>query len=103
MSRFELEKLIPSSNVSKELIGQLEDYIVEQAAQVTTIDREKVAEKCSVTLNDNFGVEEIKSIKLYAPSLFPDSTSHLCLSLWIYQTETEKPLKITIRFNRNKI
>ena len=103
MSRFELEKLMPSCDVSKELISQLEDYIIEQASQNSMVDRKKVADNYSVTLDDNFGVEEISSIKNYIPSAFPDSTSQISMSLWIYQRETEKPLKITIRFNRDKI
>ena len=102
MSTFQLEKKISSCEVSKDLLRQLEDYLISQGEQITGLDQGKVLEDYSISISENLGVEEFSTIRDYIPSIFSDTTTDIYIKLRIYRSHTNKPLSITLAFRKER-
>ena len=70
MAFFNFEKKIASCLVTKSLLRQIENYLLNELPKKTNIPKEKFNENHSIIIRDKIGEETISSIKEYKISLF---------------------------------
>jgi hypothetical protein len=93
MALFSLEQKIPSCNVSKDFIKQIEEYLLKEVPELVQLPPDSFKDKYYVSLGDKYGTETLTSISEYRPATFADSIEYLTLS-----TGAATPLEVKIRF-----
>jgi len=73
MVKYEINEHIPACHINKDFLTKLEDYIKSKIPNLIGISKKILSEKYSITISDEKGKEEIKSISDYTSNLFPDS------------------------------
>lgn len=84
MNEFSLRKDIPSVKVSKELVEQLENYILQDVSEIIGIDYKLLKENYTVEINDELGTETFKSISDYSLNRFQDGTKNIKFGFSLY-------------------
>lgn len=97
MTEFTLERRIPSCNVTKEFIGQVEEFLLNKVPQLANVSPDEMRKGYSVSLRDTYGTETMNSICHYRPDTFPDTLLHIEIS-----TSTWPVLRIELRFDTDK-
>ncbi len=99
MSEFTLEKRITSCLVTKDLLRQLEVYLVQYIAKIIDIPPDMLRESLSISISDSLGTETLKSISNYLPSLFPKSITEVRIDLYLVHP---KHISVSIHFGKDK-
>lgn len=99
MAFFKLEKKIDSCLVTKNLLKQIEDYLLNELPKKTGIPKEKFCEKHKLIVRDKVGEETLSNISEYKISLFSDSTNYVGQHLSIFRPIH---LEVVIHFNKYK-
>ena len=99
MAFFKLEKKIDSCLVTKNLLKQIEDYLLNELPKKTDIPKEKFFENYELIVRDKIGEEILLNISEYKISLFSDSTNYIGHHLSIYRPIH---LEVVIHFNKYK-
>lgn len=81
MSTFELESSIPSCNVTKDMIIQLEDYLTKEIPNILNIPKETILNSYRISINDKIGIEKLKSINDFSFSMFDNSTTKIVINI----------------------
>jgi len=84
MSEINIDKKIPSIKVDKELIIELENYFVNNIAEIVGIDKETIKKNYSIDITDSLGTETYSSISEFHLRLFQNSTERIKLGYRIY-------------------
>lgn len=96
MPAFALEKKLGSLAVTKDLLKQVEDYVLRQVPIATGLPLEKLQTSIKWSITDSFGTETLNSFTEYAPALFPNSTSEIAFNLHVYHPAKEAKVTLTI-------
>lgn len=99
MAFFKLEKKIDSCLVTKNLLKQIEDYLLNELPKKADIPKEKFYEEYKLIVRDKIGEETLSNISEYKISLFSDSTNYVGHHLSIYRPIH---LEVVIHFNKYK-
>lgn len=97
MAFFKLGKKIDSCLVTKNLLKQIEDYLLNELPKKTDIPKEKFFENYELIVRDKIGEEILLNISEYKISLFSDSTNYVGQHLSIY---SPIDLKVFIHFDK---
>jgi hypothetical protein len=81
LSQYRLEREIPPSEVTIDLLRQLEKVILDDIAARFTLSSEEKQLWYSIDITDAFGTETLTTIDAYRPSVFPDTTTAVVVSL----------------------
>lgn len=84
MNEFSLRKDIPSVKVSKELIEQLEKYILKDVSEIIGIDSQLLKDNYTIEISDKLGSETFKSISDYSLNRFQDGTENIKFGFSLY-------------------
>jgi hypothetical protein len=87
MNEFSIRKKLPSANISKELIQQLEKYLLKDIPTILQIDSAIIKEKYIIEITDELGTETLKSIYDYSLNKFHDGTKEITLGFQIFNPE----------------
>lgn len=93
MPSFELERNIPPSEVTLDLIRLLQRVLLEDVAPRSSGGRQE-KERFGISIVDSFGEESISRIEEYRPLLLPDTTSAISIR---YSSPYEARPDITVR------
>jgi hypothetical protein len=99
VAKIRKEEKLPSCEVKFDLIRELEKYLFNELPKTIAHPKEYLKIDYSILIEDNFGIEEIKTIDDYSISKFTESTNRIELSLRI-RPSREKIRKIYIE-NKN--
>lgn len=106
MSQFKLEKQLPSCAVGKDLLRELEAYLLSKARALAGEEAlEEALEEgryFCVCIHDDLGVETISSVEKIPGGQFLDSTSQVALELDLRYGKTSFPLEVRIRFDKDR-
>lgn len=103
MSNFTLEKQLPSCTVNKDLLRELEIYLLSKAKALAG-DEILEDDRCfCVRIHDDLGVESLSSVEKIPGGQFLDSTSQVALELNLRIRRTPFPLEVHVRFNRDRL
>lgn len=101
VSEYSLEKTIRSCHVTKELLLQLENYLVNATPAILGMDKKDTESSYSVTITDDLGTETITHISNYVTSMFPNSTSSIALGYNVcFGTESNQ---VFVKFDKRKM
>lgn len=84
MPRYGASKSIPSCNISKALLQEMEEYILRQGEKISGKKPEEIRSCYRFSIEDKFGEEELKSIGEYSRSHFSNDTRRIKLDLSYY-------------------
>lgn len=102
MSQFKLEKQLPSCTVSKDLLTELEAYLLTKAKALAG-DKALEEGRCfRVCIHDDLGVETISTVENIPGGQFLDSTSQVALELDLRYGKASFPLEVDIRFSKDR-
>lgn len=87
MNEFSIRKKAPSAKISKELIEQLEKYLLVDVPEIIQIDSTIIKEKYTLEITDELGTETLKSICDYPLNKFHDGTKEINLGFQIFKPE----------------
>lgn len=99
MSSFDLDKRIKPCYVTRELVANLEDYLLQHIADITGISSEELVNYYSLAVTDDLGTEILRSVKDFRTTLFLNSTSKISISLnviWVHKIN----LRLSIKFQK---
>lgn len=99
VTRFTLRRKISSCLVTRDLLSQLEHYILVDLSKIIKVPKQKLAETYQISITDKIGEESIDSIIKYIPSLFPDSTLRIKIQLRNYR---DRQFFLSINFHKDK-
>ncbi|THF67307.1 hypothetical protein E6C76_02725 [Pseudothauera nasutitermitis] len=102
MSQFKLEKQLPSCTVSKDLLRELEAYLLAKAKALAGDEVLEEGRHFRVRIHDDLGVETISTVDSIPGGQFLDSTSQVALELDLRYGKTSFPLEVDIRFNKDR-
>lgn len=85
MNKFNIRKDLPSIKIDKELISQLEKYILEEIPEISGIDKSIIQNKYSIEIVDMLGTSVFKSIAEFPLNSFQDGTKKIQLGFSIYE------------------
>ena len=100
MVKYEINEHIPACHINKDFLTKLEDYIKSKIPNLIGISKKILSEKYSITISDEKGKEEIKSISDYTSNLFPDSIEDIKIEVLIFR---EKGFQLSINFNKEQL
>jgi hypothetical protein len=101
MSQFKLEKRLPPCTVSKDLLKELETYLLSKAKAFA--GGEALEDRhFRVCIHDDLGVETISTVENIPGGQFLDSTSEVTLELDLRYGKTSFPLEVDVRFNKDR-
>lgn len=101
LPEFRMERQLPSCDVDKSLLAEIERYIRSHVPHLLSVDPEAFASRLHLSVSDGFGTETIDSISDYMPSLFPDSILSTVYEL-IWLEDSEMYLRIQFHRSRNQ-
>jgi hypothetical protein len=104
MSDFDLDKKLPSTRVTRELIAALERYVLSRAEQLSSKgpDAREALAKCSTTtIEDDLGSETFSTITEYVHALFSDATRAVNVHFRVYEPSLPR-ISIKINFSTEK-
>jgi hypothetical protein len=99
MAQFALEKRLPSSEVTLDLLKTIEQLVWEQIAVMSARSPDAREDKYTVAITDAFGTETLGSIRDFRGALLPDSTTEL--ALWFRSSYFGVTPQITLRIAFN--
>jgi len=99
MARFILEKRISSCVVGTELLKKLEEYLLNNIPEMTSVSKEEIRDKYSLLITDNFGTENLCSISEYPGPIFRDSTNRVSLGFDLY---SPKIICVSVKFSTER-
>ena len=102
MSQFKLEKQLPSCTVSKDLLKELEAYLLAKAKALAGDEALEKGRHFRVRIHDDLGVETIATVENIPGGQFLDSTSQVALELDLRYGKTSFPLEVDVRFNKDR-
>lgn len=79
MSTYSLETSLRSCFLSKDIIQQLQQYVLDKAASINNLPLEKIKIKYQIELIDSFGTEKFNSIEEFGRDQFSNDTSRIAL------------------------
>jgi hypothetical protein len=97
---FELSRPPPTTRVGKTLLVELENYIIGQAARVTSRPIEELKSDFQIVIVDRFGTETLKSATEIKGEKLPDSVKALKVQFKPYTTAE---LSINVAFARLRV
>lgn len=102
MSEFKLTKGLPSCEVNKRLIQQLEEYLFEELPLTLDAPPEEIRDCYSLVIEDNFSEETLHTIDEFGPHLFPGKTKDIHLKVR-YRDKDHRLFDLNIRFNKDRM
>ena len=104
MSEFRLERQLPSTVVTKDLIKSIELYLHQRAPgfMKNTDDPEKLSIHQEINIADALGTETLRSIDEYAPIKFPDTTTSIEFKFYGPNYPSLEDLNVTIKFSKDR-
>lgn len=84
MNEFNIRKDLPSIKVDKELVNQLEKYIISDIPEIIGIDKQTILDKYSIEIVDSLGSGKFNSISEFPLSLFQDGTKEINFGFSVY-------------------
>jgi hypothetical protein len=111
MNEFNIRKNLPSIKVDKELIEQLENYLLSNVPEIIGIEKHLIEEKYSLEIVDSLGTGKFNRISEFPLSLFQDGTKKIkfgfsfygLISFSIYisfsNTQSSSELDISLKTN----
>lgn len=103
MSDFKLEKQIPSCDVDKKVLKEIEEYLIARAKTLAGKDILEHSDRFSVQIHDDLGVETVSSVNDIPGGQFLDSTRRIQLRLNLKYGFQGFPLEIDIKFDKDRI
>ncbi|QSI78677.1 hypothetical protein [Niveibacterium microcysteis] len=101
MSQFKLEKRLPSCTVSKDLLKELETYLLAKAK--TLSGGEDLEDRhFRVCIHDDLGVEAVSNVESVPGRQFLDSTNQVTLDLDLRYGKLAFPLQVEVRFDKDR-
>jgi hypothetical protein len=94
MSEYSLEKRLPSSFVTKELLQEIEHYIKSKCTSLHSESSKTAPPVFRFFIKDAFGSEHMSSVSDYGFSTLPEDTKGVGLSCGSYNS----PLRVSVRF-----
>ncbi len=85
MKEFYIRKKLPSIFVDKQLIEQIEEYILNDIPEIIGVDKEIIEGKYSLEIVDYLGTEKFSKISDYPLSIFQNGTSKITLGFSLYE------------------
>ena len=95
MKEFYIDKKLPSIKIDKQLIEQLEDYIINDVSGIIGIEKEIIRKEYVLQITDSFGTEEYESISEFPMSIFQNETKQIILKYSIYSNSELATLNIS--------
>lgn len=95
MSEFSSHKVIAFCRVDKNLLAEIEAFLLNKVSTLVNIPENKLIEEYRVSIEDDSGTEEFRSIREYSFELLPDKTREISLRLNVY---SPKVLRIRVTF-----
>lgn len=99
MTTFTLDRSLYSYEITRDLLKNIEDYLLKKVPAITNIDFAKSKAEYLIEIIDDSGTEELECIDQYYSQLFSDTAREISLNLEVY---IKKILIITIRFSKDK-
>lgn len=105
MQSFTLEKPLPSTYVTRDLVRSVESYIASrvEALLATSEDAEAaIAAARKTTITDTLGTETVPSIDDFAPSRFPDTTTRVGIEFRGPTRSSVDTLVVDLQFDESR-
>ena len=102
MAHFHLEKKIPPTHVTVDLLQSLEQYLRAKDVELVPDDPKAKSSTFSVSIEDNLGTETLAAMNEFQSTKFLDSVGDVKLSLESHNYRAVRSLRISIRLNRSK-
>lgn len=102
MSDFKLEKRLPSCNVNKDLLKELEAYLFARAKALAGEDVFEDGSLFSIRIHDDLGVETLSSVDAIPGGQFLDSTTQVRIELDLRYGKKSFPLEVDIKFTKDR-
>lgn len=84
MNTFNIRKDLPSIRIDKELISQLEKYILEDIPEIIDVDKQLFKDKYSILIIDTLGSGSFNTISEFPLSSFQDGTKKIKMGFGMY-------------------
>jgi hypothetical protein len=98
-SSFEINNQLPSLLISKKLIVELEEYIINQTPKIVSIASEDIAKSFKISIRDEIGIHAVKNTDELRFSHLPNHTQELKITLHTYGSIS---IDLTMRFSKTK-
>lgn len=98
MSDYRLEKEVISCEVTKELLTNIEEYLIKKISSIFGVTEDGVRKNYTIAISDEYGIESINSISEYNLPKFDDSVTEIILHISIQ--EKSKLFRINIKFSK---
>ena len=90
MASFEIAKKIGSCHITKEVLSQLETYILNIIPELTNISRSQLSKEFTIAIKDKMGTQEVPNISEYRLSYFPDTTKSIKIHFRAFGSSGER-------------
>lgn len=96
MTEFTLERRIPSCNVTKKCIQEVEEFLLSDVPQQTGLSPDEIRERYSISLRYTDGTERLNSISLYRHDMFEKNLQRIEMSINLWAK-----LTVELQFDPN--
>ncbi len=112
MASYSIEKRLTSCFVTKQLLLEIEKYILKKISEIANEDINKIREDFSFIIYDKYGFEKMEGVEEYQRELFPSDTKKICLQyrylgspsikLSLGNNDTESKIEIDLDIKNSK-